>query len=64
LAIEKYSLKIAEFEKGDVLYFSSDWYHEVNNLTPDSMAVANTVINPLYFSFINNFIIENKDHVI
>ena len=39
----KLGLVILEIEAGDLLYFPSAWYHEVHNLTAESVAITNAV---------------------
>jgi len=48
-AIQKYNLHIIEYGVGEMLCFQSDWIHEVHNLTPTTIAVADAAANPWYF---------------
>lgn len=32
---------MAQIDDGDLLYFPSHWWHEVHNLTPDTLGVTN-----------------------
>jgi hypothetical protein len=42
----KLGLVVLEIEAGDLLYFPCGWYHEVHNLTPGTVGLANAVSWP------------------
>ena len=46
----KFGLVIAEFIAGDLFYMPSHWIHEVHNLTSNTKALTNAVLNPFYLS--------------
>jgi hypothetical protein len=50
LAQRKFGLVVVELVADDVLYFPSHWYHEVHNLTPDSLAITGAVLNPVFLA--------------
>jgi oxalate decarboxylase/phosphoglucose isomerase-like protein (cupin superfamily) len=39
-------LRVANLGPGDLLYFPGQYYHEVHNLTPSSLALTNSAIWP------------------
>lgn len=46
----KFGLVIAEFVAGDLFYMPSHWIHEVHNLSPNTKALTNAVLNPFYMT--------------
>ena len=42
----KLGLVVLDIEAGDLLYFPCCWYHEVHNLTPGTVGLANAVAWP------------------
>jgi hypothetical protein len=48
-AIIKYDLHIVDIEKDDLLYFPSDWFHEVHNLEPSTYGFVAASMNSFYF---------------
>jgi hypothetical protein len=47
---------IVDIVAGDLLYFPSHWYHEVHNLTPDSLGITNAVLNSFFLAMTVNTI--------
>ena len=43
----KLGLVVLDIEAGDLLYFPCGWYHEVHNLTPGTVGLANAVSWPV-----------------
>jgi hypothetical protein len=60
VAIRYFGLIIVDLVEGDYIYFPSNWFHEVHNLSTESMALAGSIFNFFYAS--NLCLKEEKDH--
>lgn len=46
-------MKTVILHPGDLLYFPSEWYHEVHNLDSEVYAISGGCFNPLYLPRMN-----------
>jgi hypothetical protein len=59
VALRNFGLITLDLYEGDYLHFPSHWYHEVHNLSPESLALTGSIFN--YFYAMDLCINEEKD---